>query len=123
MAINNSQYLGKQGEIIAKLLLQEKGYTILETNWRYKKLEIDIIAIHNNQIVIIEVKARSGSEFGNPEDFVTKQKQKFLVSAANNYIETNNIKLECRFDVIAILFLQGKEPEINHLEDAFYASL
>ncbi len=123
MAKNNSQYLGKHGENLAKLLLQEKGYTILETNWRYKKLEIDIIATHKNQIIVIEVKARSGSEFGNPEDFVTKQKQKFLVSAANNYIETKNIELECRFDVIAILFKADETPEINHLEDAFYASL
>lgn len=123
MTKNNSQYLGKQGEILAKTLLQSKGYTILNTNWRFKKLEIDIIATHNNQIVIVEVKARSGSEFGSPEGFVTKQKQKFLINAANNYLETNAINLDCRFDIIAILYMPGQAPKINHIQDAFYATV
>ena len=91
---NNLQNLGKEGEVIAKKHLESNGYSILESNWRFKKYEIDIIAQKNNTIVFVEVKARNGNAFGEPENFVSKKQQGFLISAAHNYLLKKNIALE-----------------------------
>lgn len=116
---NNLQNLGKLGEGIAKTHLKNNGYTIIETNWRFKKYEIDIIGKKNNTIVIVEVKARSGNAYGEPESFVSKQKQQFLIRAAHNYLVEKNIDLECRFDIISILIINNN-PVVKHIEGAFY---
>lgn len=114
--------LGKKGEEIARKFLIEKGYKIIATNWRYKKEEIDIIAKHENEIIFVEVKTRSSSYFEAPEQAVTKKKQKFLINAANDYIQSNNIEIEGRFDIISVICNTNKE-EINHIEDAFYPTV
>lgn len=111
--------LGTTGEKIAQNFLKEKGYEILTTNWRFGSDEIDIIAKHNGFLVIIEVKTRSTNVFGEPEIAVTKQKQKFLIRATQNYINQHDINEECRFDIIAIVSKNGKN-NIHHIEDAFY---
>jgi len=111
--------LGKTGEEQAKLYLQKNNYTILETNWRYKKYEIDIIAEMSEKLIIVEVKTRSSSDFGNPEIFVDKKKQKFLISATNAFIEKNNIAKEVRFDIVSVLY-SNNNFTIEHLPDAFY---
>jgi putative endonuclease len=74
--------LGKQGEEIAQQHLSDKGYKILQCNWRFGSEEIDIIARKDNILVIVEVKTRQTNFFGEPEESVTKKKQKFLVRAA-----------------------------------------
>lgn len=114
--------LGQNGEKIAIEYLRKKGYNILETNWRFGSDEIDIIAKDKDFLVIIEVKTRSTNVFGEPEIAVTKQKQKFLIRAAQNYIIKNNINEETRFDIIAIVINQGK-VNIHHIEDAFYPTI
>jgi putative endonuclease len=114
--------LGQNGEKIAIEYLRKKGYNILETNWRFGSDEIDIIAKDKDFLVIIEVKTRSTNVFGEPEIAVTKQKQKFLIRAAQNYIIKNNINDETRFDIIAIVINQGK-VNIHHIEDAFYPTM
>lgn len=91
----------------------------METNWRYKKLEIDIIALDNNIIVFVEVKTRGSDEYGEPETFVSLKKQRFIIEAANNYIIANNINYEARFDIVSILF-KNNQFVIKHLPDAFY---
>lgn len=111
--------IGKIGEEQAKLFLQKNNYTIIETNWRYKKYEIDIIAEISEKVIIVEVKTRSSSDFGNPEIFVNKKKQKFLISATNAYIEKNNIEKEVRFDIISVIY-SNNNYIIEHLPDAFY---
>lgn len=115
----NSQEQGKEGEEIAKLYLKRTGHNILASNWRFKKYEVDIIAEKNNTMIFVEVKARKNNTFGEPEEFVSKAKQKYLVSAAHHYLTEKNIEKESRFDIIAIT---GEEPnhKIVHLEDAFY---
>jgi len=110
---------GKEGEEIACALLRKKGYEIAELNWRTGKLELDIIAKTDKTLVVVEVKTRAGDYYGDPEDFVTKKKQRHIIKAANEYIERNNIDLETRFDVISIL-IKGGETKVEHLEDAFY---
>jgi len=110
---------GKKGEVIAKKYLEKKGYKIVETNWRYKNDEIDIIAETDDLIVILEVKTRSSNYYGEPEVFVTRQKQRFLIRGANAYVQYNKIDKEVRFDIVSILLYQDKQ-KINHIEDAFY---
>jgi len=116
---NNSKATGNDGEAIARQHLQGMGYTILETNWRFKRYEVDIIAKSGQVLVFVEVKTRKSDTFGEPELFVDRQKQNFLVAAAQQYIMQHNIDLEARFDIIAVLQLNNTNT-VKHLEAAFY---
>lgn len=118
----NNTEKGLKGEEIAIKFLLNKGYAILEKNWRHQHLEIDIIASINKTLVIVEVKLRANNYYGNPEDFVTKSKQKKIIKATDFYVKENNIFWEIRFDVISIIE-NNSEFEINHIEDAFYPGL
>jgi putative endonuclease len=111
--------LGKKGEELAARHLVAKGYKIKETNWRYGNDEVDIIAEHNNFLVVVEVKTRQSNYFGEPEAFVTLKKQQFIIRAANAYIEQKNIDLETRFDIVSVVMAR-EETQVNHIEDAFY---
>jgi putative endonuclease len=111
--------LGKHGEALAVEFLQQKDYTILETNWTFQKAEIDIIAQKENTLAIVEVKTRSSIDFGLPQDFVKPKKIQLLVKAINEYVISNDLEVEVRFDIIA-LHREGKGFKIEHLEDAFY---
>ena len=111
--------LGKLGEELAVAFLKENGYEILETNWVFQKAEIDIIAQKDNIIAIVEVKTRSSIEFGLPQDFVKPKKIQLLVKAVNEYVISNNLDVEIRFDIIAIS-MEGKEYNMEHIENAFY---
>ena len=116
MAFHNE--LGKKGEELAVNHLQQKGYEILETNWRYLKAEIDIIAQKGNTLAIVEVKTRSSDVISTPEDAVNPKKIKLLVSAANEYVIQNDLDVDVRFDIIAIL--KNKNAfSITHIEEAF----
>ena len=116
MAIHNE--LGKLGEDLAVQYLTDKGYEILERNWRNIHKEIDIIAKEGDDLVIVEVKARQTDEYGEPDIAVTKRKQRMLIAAANAYITRKGLDVETRFDIISIVFKDG-EPVIEHIEDAF----
>jgi putative endonuclease len=111
--------LGKTGEKIAQKYLQNKGYKILETNWRFGKAEIDIIAQINNILVVVEVKTRTSDHYGKPEVFVKNKKIKLLLEAINQYVAQKNIDVEIRFDIISIIKNQYQE-NIEHLENAYY---
>lgn len=118
MAYHNE--LGKKGEQLAAAFLEREGYQILCTNYYFDKAEIDIIAQKTkNTLVFVEVKTRNSNFFGDPQDFVKPSKIKLLVKAANEYVISNNLDVEVRFDVIAII--KNKEQEtIEHFKDAFY---
>ena len=111
--------LGKFGEELAVDFLQKNGYAILETNYTFQKAEIDIIAQKENIVAVVEVKTRSSIEFGLPQDFVKPKKIQLLVKAVNEYIVSNDLDVEVRFDIIAI-YKEDKTYKIEHLEDAFY---
>jgi putative endonuclease len=113
---------GKTGEARALEFLKEKGYKILDTNWRQGKYEIDIVANDKDCLVIVEVKTRHSTFAGEPEIAVDKQKQRTLIFAANAYIRTNHIVSETRFDIIAVL-MNGEEARLHHIPDAFYPTL
>ncbi len=113
--------LGKEGEHRALQMLQAKGYTILETNWRNYKVEVDIIATDKDELVIVEVKTRSTDYFGDPEEAVGPAKARNLIRAAETYIELNDVDMDVRFDIVSIILKNGKAT-INHIIDAFYAA-
>jgi putative endonuclease len=114
--------LGQKGEEIAACYLTGLGYFILERNWRCDKQEIDIIAKDGDWLVIIEVKIRSCSFFGDPSEAVNRKKRKGLVRAADVYANLKNISGEVRYDIISII-LEGDRENISHIKDAFYPTL
>ncbi len=111
--------LGKFGEELAVDCLLQKGYQILETNWRFQKAEVDIIASKAEWLIAVEVKTRSTNDFGDPQEFVNKKKIKLLVQAMDEYVNRHKLEVEVRFDIVAIT-INEKQLEIEHLEDAFY---
>lgn len=115
----NHNNIGTKGEKEAITFLEKQNYTILESNWRNKHLEIDIIATNANELVIVEVKTRSSSIHGQPQESVTIVKQKKLIKAAEAYVIENNIEMEVRFDIIEVIH----KPTliINHIKNAYYA--
>ena len=117
MAEHNT--LGTVGEELAEEYLKKNNYTIRERNYRFKKAEVDIIAQKEHILAIIEVKTRSTIDFGNPEEFVKPKQIQNLVNAVNEYVINNNLEVEVRFDVIAIV-KQKDGFDIEHLENAFY---
>lgn len=111
--------LGRKGEELAVEHLRSLGYEILETNWFSHHLEIDIIAKDGNELVIVEVKARGTDSYEHPSEAVSQRKIRFLVNAAEAYIQEKDICLDTRFDVISIVF-SGGNFTIEHFKDAFY---
>ncbi len=111
--------LGQEGEAFAVGYLENKGYRILVKNWRYRHLEVDIIAQKYDFISIVEVKTRSTNYFGFPESFVDRKKMQNLVQAADSYLQQNGLTdIGVRFEVIALT----KTPdgfEVEHIEEAF----
>jgi len=115
--------LGRLGEKLAKDFLVAKGYQILEQNWVCGHKEIDIIAKDGNELVIVEVKTRRVTYLVDPEETVDKYKQQFLIWAADSYVQRNNLDVDVRFDIVAIVIDKNNEHRIEHIEDAFYPML
>lgn len=112
--------LGKIGEELAAKYLSKLGYKIIETNFRIRGGEIDIIALDKNTLVYIEVKTRSSHKFGTPEEAVTPWKLKFLERAAKFYRNNRkNLKLPAleRIDVLAIDLLNDN-PQFRLIKNA-----
>lgn len=118
MAVHNQ--LGKEGEQMAANFLMGKGYAILHRNWRYGQLEIDIIAMKNGVLHFVEVKFRTANKFGHPEQSVTKQKFRFLMRAAEQYLSLNPQAKKIRFDVLSITAVPGASPEFFLIEDVYF---
>jgi putative endonuclease len=120
--MTESHNLGKQGEDQAVKHLAHAGYKILRRNWRSGKLEIDIIAENKDFIVFAEVKTRSEDFLEDPRTAITREKQRSMIFAAENYIKWNNVDKESRFDVITVI-KKGNSFVIDHIENAFYPTL
>lgn len=114
----NTKKIGDKGENFATNILETKGYEILERNYRFKRCEIDIIALHNNLLIFIEVKALQSFQHGYPEERVNQAKIAKIMEAAENYIFSINWQKDIRFDILSINL---NEPnQFLHIEDAFY---
>ena len=117
MASHNE--LGILGEQLALDYLVKKGFLIREKNWRFQKAEVDLIAQKDGILAVVEVKTRSTNFFGEPQDFVRDRKIKLLTKAIDHYVQTKDLDVEVRFDVIGIV-KKDLQTSIIHLEDAFY---
>ncbi len=115
----NNHELGKLGEDLAAELLIEKGYEILERNWRFRHNEVDIIARKDDLLVIAEVKTRSGDTYGEPYTAVDYRKQRYLIFAAERYLYSRKLDLEVRFDIISITLGQNRSV-VEHIPEAFH---
>ncbi len=120
MADHNT--LGKDGENAAIEYLVQRGYQILHTNWRKGRYELDIVAKTDEELIVVEVKTRSGFDWMKPEEAVDTRKIRNIVTATDIYIKIFNVDLPARFDIISVV---GAYPnfEIDHIEDAFYPPL
>lgn len=116
------QEIGEKAEELAQVHLIKLGYKIRETNYHYGHLEIDIVAQEGDQLVIVEVKARSGIRYEHPSEAVTNGKIKRIVEAADGYIQDKEWNGETRFDVITVIFF-GEKFELEHFKEAFYPTL
>jgi len=110
---------GFEGEDLAIAFLEKKGYRLRERNYRYKRSEIDLIVEKNNWLVFVEVKTRSSTKFGYPEEFVNEKKTEKIMEGADEYIHVNKWNGNVRYDIVAIILIRD-EPEIVHFEDAFH---
>ena len=114
---------GKLGEDLAVAHLRQLGFEILETNWRHRRLEVDIIAKDGDLLVFVEVKTRSYDYFGKPEEFVTPAKERRLAQAAAAYMEQFGHDWAMRFDVVAVLKEKNGGFAVEHIRDAFFPGL
>ena len=110
---------GKLGELLAEQWLRESGFAIIEKNWRYGKLEIDIIARKNDRTHFIEVKTRRSNTYGYPEELVNRQKLYFFISAGTEYIRIHPDDKWIRFDILSITLSENKETEFFMIEDVY----
>lgn len=94
--------IGKEGEKLAEAYLAEKGFQLLHRNWRHGRYEIDLIATRDEKLHFVEVKFRSSTGFGNPEDAVTKKKIRSLLQAVDQYLFLNPQWDDFRLDVLSI---------------------
>jgi putative endonuclease len=114
--------LGQRGENVAARYLRDQGYKILERNFRCELGEVDIIARDGRTLVFAEVKTREQDD-PMPEDQVNQVKRHQLTKAAKFYLSRYGIpQPPARFDVVAIVWPSGREPQIRHTTDAFEAT-
>lgn len=113
-------HLGRSGEQKAEAFLLALGYRLMACNWRFKRLEIDLVFKEGLVLVFVEVKTRSSSKFGDPHSFVNLAKQRRLIQAAGAFIASHQHVGEIRFDIVEV-YMDGSE-QINHIKDAFWNS-
>ena len=113
---------GTKSEREAVKFLKNDGYKILETNYRSKYGEVDIIAMDNKSIVFVEVKARKSGKFGTPLEAVNLKKQRKISMVALDYLKKNKkISESARFDVVGIEITKDNS-EIKLIKNAFELS-
>lgn len=111
--------LGRMGEIWAREWLTNKGFCVLQQNWRFSHAEVDIIASRKNVLHFVEVKCRSNDCFGFPEESVDEEKVEHLLEAAEEYIHLNPQWSVIQFDILSIIALNSKDPDFFWLEDIY----
>ena len=109
---------GKIGEQMTAKYLTDKGSIILEHNYRRGHLEIDLIALDEDELVIVEVKSRAYDNILQPEDAVDHKKRLALIRLANEYVKTHGRKENVRFDIVTVVSKEGG-AEIKHLKNAY----
>ena len=117
----DQKFLGREGESAALGFLQAHGFKILETNFRTRAAEIDIIAKDHETLCFIEVKTRSSTKRGLPKESVTPSKQHKIILGASSYLKKHRLlESRIRFDVIEVFEKEGRF-EFNLIKNAFQA--
>ncbi len=112
--------LGRKGESVAREYLRRRGLSILTTNYRCRLGEIDIIARDRGTLVFVEVRSRTASSFGTPQETITYPKQRKLRQVAQVYLTAHATDAPARFDVVAVTFTaDGRVDHLEHIPDAF----
>jgi putative endonuclease len=112
---------GRSAEDRAAALLESRGYRIVARNWRRPEGELDIVADHDGVCVFVEVRSRTGEEFGHPLESINPRKRGQIVRTARLYLDAEPTSATgFRFDVVGVTFFSdGREPDCVHIEDAF----
>jgi putative endonuclease len=114
--MSNKIKTGNAGENLAAEFLKTKGFEIAARNYRYRHSEIDLIVRRGDWTIFVEVKTRSSTWFGQPEEFVDERQARKIFEAAEEYIFSTNWLGHIRFDIVSVTL--GPEPIIEHFEDA-----
>ncbi|MCD4751419.1 MAG: YraN family protein [Thermoanaerobaculales bacterium] len=121
----NRRLLGRAGEWVALVWLILHGYRLRDHNWRGAGGELDLVMEQSGEIVFVEVKTRTGDDFGGPEGAVNKKKRENLIRTASTYLGRYTLwEQPCRFDVVA-LRRRGRLPifSVRHMKNAFRPDL
>jgi len=111
--------LGKEGERLAERYLRNKGYRLLERNYRCSAGELDLIVLDRRVAVFVEVKTRTGNAFGTPFEAVESRKQHKMIQAAQFFLAQKGLQQrDARFDVVGVWWAGGA-PVVEHIENAF----
>ncbi|MBZ0278608.1 MAG: YraN family protein [Anaerolineae bacterium] len=112
------QATGQRGELLARTYLVERGYIIIETNWRCPHGEIDIVAQHETGLVFVEVRTRHADTTDPALESIVPRKQRHMIKSAQQYLNRHNLDTDWRIDIIAIALPSTGLPVIEHFEDA-----
>jgi putative endonuclease len=111
--------LGRRGEALAARELRRRGYVILERRWRCRIGEIDIVARDGEALVVVEVKARSRSDYGPPIDAVDRDKRRKLEKLARAYLQAKRLQnVAVRFDLVGVTFAAAEKPRVDVFPDS-----
>ncbi|HEU0078630.1 MAG TPA: YraN family protein, partial [Longimicrobiaceae bacterium] len=112
--------LGDRGEEIAARHLRERGWTVLDRNFRLGRKEIDLVARRGETVAFVEVKTRGGRGYGHPLEAITWKKRREIGQVAQAWIDRHGREGDVyRFDAVAVLVGGGGEPVVEHVEDAW----
>jgi putative endonuclease len=123
LSVSKHLKFGRQGEDLAADFLVKQGLKILKRNVRTPFGELDLICLDGDVVVFVEVKTRSGNEFGGPRAAVGKEKRRRISKSAVTFLGQKNWQdRRARFDILGIVH-DGTTPEFDHLVDAFDLAL
>ena len=112
--------LGPRGEALAWHFLKQRGYRILEKNYRTRFGEVDVVAEKDQSVVFLEIKTRRNHDFGRPEEAVDRRKQGKMARVAESYLQARGLgERAARFDILSVIWDGTREPEFSLIEDAF----
>lgn len=117
--MDEARKTGLWGEILAVRALRDKGWRILNTNFRVGRTETDIVAEDGGRIVCVEVKTRSPDTLLPPAEAVDHEKRQNLQRAGAAIGKIYRAKDPVRFDIIEVYYTSPKDFEINHIVNAF----
>ena len=117
MATHNET--GKKGEALATSWLIDNDFIIHHNNWRHSRYEIDVVASRDGILHFIEVKTRTGSQFGFPEESVSEKKIDSLMRASTVYLAKYRGWKRVQYDILSILLKPQQAPEYYLIEDVY----